>query len=631
MKSVVRSFLGLLVAFAGCADPGVFVPTDRETVLDPGAGSGTGSGASVAIASVECRISMAVRAVRCGEPPEAPAGSVSGVAAAGHATIGGQHRYVRLVDDATNGDLEGTVDPVDGQYRIVEFGVTVQNLTLQPWGTRDGTALESNGVRVVFTWFSDPRIEVLADGEAPITSSTPQPYYRYAEVLAPGATSASKTWSFRVPVDLMDEPGDEWGFRVLVRMTKLTMGEWHACGLDDRGRAYCWGHGGDGRLGNGTAEDRRLPTPVDMSPLPAGRYFVDISAAAAATCAIDDGGDAWCWGDNSVGQLGNGQSGGSSSVPVKVTRPTFAGQDVTFERIDGGRDHFCAVGSNPANPSYLPREYRVWCWGSNAYGKLGRGSAVSFSSTPDYVGSTSFYGGNMHVSAGFEHACAIMYREEVIFGDRIQYWWPYCWGLGDGGRLGNGDTGGWAVAPAAVSGNIYTSVIAAADQTCAIRWSQDAPSSDGLAYCWGPSSGGTNGSSGDRSQPAAVPGDTKFASISAGVLVTCGIGRGDGKLYCWGNGGRGRRGDGVEDAGSSVTSPAPVDVSWIEAMLGETLYFEEVHSWNATCARSTRGQVVCWGPNGADGDVHYTLGDGTDAPHRTVPVFVGGVRAMDGP
>ena len=66
--------------------------------------------------------------------------------------------------------------------------------------------------------------------------------------------------------------------------------------------------------------------PLDCSTKPVllpaiTRKFKSIVLGGEYTCALDDLGYAFCWGGNIVGQLGNGQLGGSSHEPSPVSRP----------------------------------------------------------------------------------------------------------------------------------------------------------------------------------------------------------------------------------------------------------------------------------------------------------------------
>ena len=88
----------------------------------------------------------------------------------------------------------------------------------------------------------------------------------------------------------------------------------HTCGVSTENVAYCWGFNGSGQLGSVTGgADRLSPTPVA-----GGLRFPAVHAGLAHTCAVATDGRAWCWGNNNQGQLGNGNRGTSSAVPVLV-------------------------------------------------------------------------------------------------------------------------------------------------------------------------------------------------------------------------------------------------------------------------------------------------------------------------
>lgn len=138
-----------------------------------------------------------------------------------------------------------------------------------------------------------------------------------------------------------------------IRFSTIRAGDWHTCGLDETGRAWCWGGGANGQLGSGsTPTDAEVPVPVS-----GGHTFTDLSAGGLHTCGLDPSGLAWCWGDDTYGQLGDGATG-ISSTPVAV-----AG-DHTFTALALGSAHTCAT-----TPSG-----RTWCWGRNDFGQLGDGS-----------------------------------------------------------------------------------------------------------------------------------------------------------------------------------------------------------------------------------------------------------------
>ncbi len=90
----------------------------------------------------------------------------------------------------------------------------------------------------------------------------------------------------------------------------------HSCALSAAGEAFCWGNNTFGQLGDGTTETRPNPMPVS-----GGHRFTQLSAGAAHTCGVTGAGELYCWGRNSSGQLGDGDRGAGklSAIPVRVS------------------------------------------------------------------------------------------------------------------------------------------------------------------------------------------------------------------------------------------------------------------------------------------------------------------------
>jgi hypothetical protein len=144
----------------------------------------------------------------------------------------------------------------------------------------------------------------------------------------------------------------------------LAGGSSHTCGISE-GRVLCWGENRFGQLGDGTTTDRAQPAPV--TGLPARPTH--LAAGAVHSCALVEGGRAFCWGQNLFGQLGDGSTDTrNSAVPVSG--------GLTFSDIRAGGAQTC--GTTTAGAEY--------CWGQNLQGQLGDGSRVNRSAPTRVTG-----------------------------------------------------------------------------------------------------------------------------------------------------------------------------------------------------------------------------------------------------
>jgi len=97
-------------------------------------------------------------------------------------------------------------------------------------------------------------------------------------------------------------------------VTAISASYLHSCALLSTGAVKCWGANGDGRIGDGTTTGRL--TPVSVSGLSSG--VTAISVGLFSTCALLSTGAVKCWGDNTLGELGDGTSGTNRLTPVDV-------------------------------------------------------------------------------------------------------------------------------------------------------------------------------------------------------------------------------------------------------------------------------------------------------------------------
>jgi alpha-tubulin suppressor-like RCC1 family protein len=266
---------------------------------------------------------------------------------------------------------------------------------------------------------------------------------------------------------------------------------------------------------------------VGGSPPP----FDSLSLGETHACGLSAGGGVWCWGSNALGELGLGTSDGlqHEASPVPGAGP--------FVAIAAGGSHTCALDAVGV----------AWCWGSNAWGELGRGAADSSAhATPDsVVGGLRFRA----IAAGGAYTCGLTTGGLA-----------YCWGINGFAQLGIGQSDSLThPVPAPVVGGAQFAALAAGYQhTCALA-------ADGTASCWGKNQFAELGSppgtpacyhatESCSATPIPVSGGMAFAIIRPGLNTTCGFGR-DGIAYCWGANSVGQLGDMTFN---DRTTPAPV-------------------------------------------------------------------------
>jgi alpha-tubulin suppressor-like RCC1 family protein len=355
--------------------------------------------------------------------------------------------------------------------------------------------------------------------------------------------------------------------------TAIDGGFTYACGLASSGQAYCWGRNPYGNLGDSSATNSSVPVTVFQL----GVSFSSITAGDSHACALTSAGQAYCWGYNADSRLGDS----TFVLPLRPVAVLPLG-GVTFTSINAGYSQTCGLVSSG----------QAYCWGSNSWGQLGD-STLTFAGSPTAVhqpAGVTF----TQIQGGKNFTCALASGGQA-----------YCWGYGAGGALGNNSVSTQRIPvtvqqPAGVS---FTGVYTEYDHTCAID-------TGGQAYCWGNNGWGQLGdnTTTTRRVPVAVqqPAGVTFTQLAPGGAFTCGLTSG-GQAYCWGNNTNGQLGN-----GTLTSSLLPVAVSQPAGVTFTTIRAEQ----SGVCGLDGNGQTWCWGYN-----AYGSLGDGTTT-RRTSPVAV---------
>lgn len=333
---------------------------------------------------------------------------------------------------------------------------------------------------------------------------------------------------------------------------QVAVGGGHACARRRAGEVVCWGRNEFGETGHAPTTDPSCkgiactngPTPVTGLPAIGG----GLSVGAGVSCAWNDGGPAWCWGDNQCGSLGVGAIGGSLSGAQQVVGVS----SVRALRVASQGEGVCAIETGGV----------VKCWGPNPLGAAGHDPAGDktcamdarpASGTPTPVADA---GGPLTNAAALavseQAACALLADGAVV-----------CWGT---------DANGVAPSPAGFT----RKPVALPQPGVAIDASYGSVhvmSATGRVFGWGLNIFGElngNAGTGDGMLCGGQPcWHTPVEMPSAlAVALRRGIGsvlvqRADGKLWGWGRGTSGELGvppSTLPACGSLRCAPSPVAV-----------------------------------------------------------------------
>lgn len=229
-------------------------------------------------------------------------------------------------------------------------------------------------------------------------------------------------------------------------VTSITAAAEHVCAIVGKDKkAYCWGNGSNGRLGNGKSDYMLTPVVVcnenasdcDADPLVNVKSIV---AGNYLTCAAisDEQGRGLCWGDGSSNQLGNNNQDSNQAIPTPICAQGASDCSenplTQVHQIAIGQSHTCAV----AGPERI-----AYCWGQARYGQIGNNNDIENMKTPSAIcrpgtddsqdnwdctnDPSKIVKSVQQIATGYVHTCA-------VFDSNHQ---AYCWGESFFGRLGD--------------------------------------------------------------------------------------------------------------------------------------------------------------------------------------------------
>ncbi|HEX7483839.1 MAG TPA: Ig-like domain-containing protein [Candidatus Saccharimonadales bacterium] len=275
-------------------------------------------------------------------------------------------------------------------------------------------------------------------------------------------------------------------------VTQIFTGSSHACALAGAA-AYCWGSNFTGEVGNGTNGNIvNAPVAVDASDALAGKQIIKLAIGASRSCALSSDGSVYCWGANSLGQLGNGTTTSVINVPTRVTG-LLLNKNVT--QLSAKGEFTCAIANGAG-----------YCWGPDQHDDLGNGNAPS---------------GNLPVAVDASGVLQGKTLTSIVAPPNTAYaiadGRAYAWGSNQLGRLGDGSDVEGVSAPVAVdtsgvlANKTVTKIATAENFTCVLA--------SGDVYCWGYNFGRLgNDSTATSSVPVVVGKRLAVTSVSSSEM-----------------------------------------------------------------------------------------------------------------
>lgn len=396
-----------------------------------------------------------------------------------------------------------------------------------------------------------------------------------------------------------------------ISVTSACAGNYFGCAAFSNDKVKCWGREGCWGKGIGTYYDN---TGDELSEFGDGLPFVSISNGTASIagiacgychmCVRFDSGVLKCLGWNGNGQIGAGindfvvgeVSGQSGDDVISAD----LGTDIKALDITLGGIYTCAIVTGK----------RVKCYGNSASDALGipsgLGDGKSSANMGDALPFVSLGVGvevaTIHASPESQNNCVVLSAPNNAT-QRIK-----CWGLGNNGQLGYGDTSNRGSDPNTMGDNLPLVDLGTESRvkqvspgryfTCALLITNN-------LKCWGYGGSGSLGS-GSQSQITATGDALPFVEIDQGKTIksvttgkehTCILYTDDVTFKCVGYNGNGELGQGdTNDRGNTPDTKFP-NISAIDIGLEGKRIAAAYASHSITCVFLDNYVAKCWGWN----------------------------------
>ena len=291
----------------------------------------------------------------------------------------------------------------------------------------------------------------------------------------------------------------------LTDIVAIAAGDSHSLALDDTGQAYSFGNNQWGQLGDGSGTHQYEPVEVMTNSTDSFSDVAMIGAGHFHALAVDISGNAYAWGRNEYGALGNLNQGTDEEYPVEVV--DSGGSPLTgIVDIDGGYQHSLALDSSGA----------VYAWGDNYWGQLADSSMnvtlAHAQQTRDYsaeVTAVSSYTVT-DIDAGADHSLVLTSGGEVLgFG------WGSLGQNGDGNATERDFTPVTAVFPSTTVDPVKVSALG----SHSVVLSENSSGADGTVYTFGDDREGQLGIGGASGSCGSGACETTPVEVTAATQV----------------------------------------------------------------------------------------------------------------